>query len=68
MNNPYYDLTKPEKQIEIIEGWCDDDESNETFFFKQVIFNLNLLRFYQHKFGKVSLEEFAKFTEDNKDD
>ena len=67
MNNPYYDLTKPEKQIEIIKGWFDeDDETSETYFFKQVIFNLDMLRFYQHKFGKVSLEEFAKFTEERK--
>lgn len=67
MNNPYYDLTKSEKQIEIIKGWFDeDDESGETYFFKQVIFNLNLLRFYQHKFGKVSLEDFAKFMEERK--
>ena len=66
MDNPYYDLTKPEKQVEIIKGWFDeDDESGETYFFKQVIFNLNLLRFYQHKFGKVSLEEFAKFMEES---
>ena len=66
MDNPYYDLTKPEKQVEIIKGWFDeDDESGETYFFKQVIFNLNLLRFYQRKFGKVSLEEFAKFMEES---
>ena len=67
MNNPYYDLTKPEKQIEIIKGWFDeDDESGETYFFKQVIFNLNFLRFYQHKFGKVSLEDFTEFLEEKK--
>ena len=67
MSNPFYDLTKPEKQIEIIDGWIEDgDEGNEAYFFRQVIFNLNLLRFYQHKFGKISLEEFAKFMEETK--
>lgn len=68
MSKPYPDLTEIETQIEIIEGYCEDDGSAVTYFFKQVIFNLNLLRFYQHKFGKVSLEEFAKFMEGNKDD
>ena len=65
MDNPYYELTKPEAQIEIINGWIEDEgESNEAYFFNKVIFNLNLLRFYQHKFGKVSLEEFADFLEE----
>ena len=66
MNNPYYDMTKEETQIKVLEGWIKEDEDGDmAYFFRQIKNNLNLLRFYKRKFGKVSFEEYTKFMEEN---
>lgn len=55
---------EPKEQIETLLDWFDGFGSDAQSFFKGVIFNLNLLRFYRHKFGDVDIVEFAKFVEE----
>lgn len=67
--NPFYKLATPEGQIEIINSWIDQEsgseETNPEYLFRQMKNNLNLLRFYKQKFGKISLEEYVKWLEEN---
>lgn len=60
----YFSLGKLESQIEFFKDCIAD--GGGTYFFENVIHNLNLLRFYQHKYGKVNRREFAKFMKEAK--
>lgn len=61
-------ITKSENLEELYAEVVKNGEKEENYDFanhmlnKQVYFNLQLLNFYKHKYGKVSLKELVEYT------
>ena len=59
------------KYLKILKEYIDKDDVTEQIFevvITGVITDLQILDFYKHKFGKISLKEFAEYNSQKQDE